>query len=780
MVHSPDPTATIRQGRHDTSRSGNQREASGGRLPDRGRRMSDLVRELRDALADRYAVRGELGRGGMATVFLADDLRHGRPVALKVLVAGVSASIGASRFQREIQIAARLHHPHIVPLYDSGEAAGLLYYVMPYVEGASLKQRLELEPQLPVDEALHITREVADGLRHAHGLGVVHRDIKPGNILLAGGHALIADFGIARATSLDTGAHLTDTGLAIGTATYMSPEQATGATDIDARSDLYALGCVLYEMLAGAPPFAGPSSQRVIARKLSEPVPRVSLIRETVSPRLERVLDRSMARVPADRFPSAHAFIEAIDALARPAADTPTGVASTAVLPFANLSADPENEFFSDGISEELINVLAQVPGLRVAARTSSFAFKGRNVDVRSVAEQLGVATLVEGSVRRAGNRVRITAQLISASDGYHIWSRSYDRELEDVFAIQDEIAGAIADSLRVRLLGAAGAARRHSADPVAYQYYLKGRHLWNSDNTNAGRALEWFQKAVERDPKYALPFSGMADCYCTIGAFQMAPPGPIRAAGIEAASKALELGDDLAEVRFSSGYVRFYMEWDWAGAEREFQRSLDLNPNYEQPSLFLGVLLAALGRFEEAEVWARRGKAADPVSGFAQYLSSIPGYFQRAWDRGIADFQEALELNPGLANPLWNLSMALSYAGQHDRAIATGERLVELSGRAPVFLATLIPIYIRAGRLPEAHLVEAELDTRSRSEYVTPYVFGVAKAWLGRVDEAFRLIDIAYEERNILLWACASDAASDPLRSDPRFDDLVRRMALR
>jgi serine/threonine-protein kinase len=736
---------------------------------------------LFDALQDRYEIQRELGRGGMATVYLAQDLRHQRPVALKVLTSGFAAAISAERFLREIRIAARLNHPHIVPLHDSGEAGGTLYYVMPFVEGESLHECLQREHQLPVDRALRIVRDVADGLAHAHGLGVVHRDIKPGNILLTGSHALLADFGIARAVSTgDRDMPLTETGLALGTTTYMSPEQATGVEDVDERSDIYSLACVLYEMLAGTPPFTGPTAHAVLARKLSEPIPKLTIVRETVSPRLERTVEHAMARSPVDRIPTARAFVEALDALARPAPGPPADTASTAVLPFVNMSADPENEFFSDGISEELINVLAQIPGLRVAARTSSFSFKGKNINVRALGEQLSVGTVVEGSVRRAGPRVRITAQLVNATDGYHLWSGTYDRELEDVFAIQDEIAGAIAAVLRVKLLGTAGAAQRHSPDASAYQHYLKGRHLWNQDNTNAGRALEWFRKAVERDPKYALPYAGMADCYCTIGAFQMAPQAPIREAGIAAARKALDLGDDIAESHFSSGYVRFYLQWDWAGAEREFHRALELNPNFEQPSLFLGVLLAALGRFDEAEVWAARGKAADPVSAFAQYIATVPTYFRHDWDRSIDGNLEALELNPALANPLWNLSVSLSYAGQHDRAIATGQQLVTVSQRAPVFMATLIPIYVRAKRLDEARAIEAELDARSESEYVTPYVFGLAKAWLGKVEEALRLLEVAYGERNTLLWALASDAGSNPLRSDPRFVDLVKRMRLR
>jgi eukaryotic-like serine/threonine-protein kinase len=741
--------------------------------------VTELLERLRGPLQDRYALEREIGRGGMATVFLARDRKHDRLVAVKVLAPEIAAAVGVERFTREIRIAANLSHPHIVPLHDSGEVAGLLYFVMPFIPGESLRGRLDRERQLSIEDAVRIAREAGDALDHAQSLGVVHRDIKPENILLSRGHAVIADFGVAKAVAAAGDEAITRTGSTVGSPVYMSPEQASG-THVDVRSDIYALGCVLYEMLAGIPPFTGPTAAAILARKLTEPLPRLSVLRETVPRRLEQLVERCLARIPADRFQTALALVEAIDTLAKPSdVETIGGTSSIAVLPFVNMSADPENEYFSDGISEELINVLAQVPGLRVAARTSSFAFKGRNLHVRTIADQLGVSAVLEGSVRRVGDRVRVTGQLVSTPDGYQVWSESYDRRIEDVFAIQDEIAAAIAATLRVKLLGRGVATRPRSPDPEAYQYYLKGRHLWNLDNTNAGRALEWFQKAVERDSQYALPYAGMADCYCTIGAFQLAPQQRIRELGIAAARRALELDEGSPQVRFSSGYVKFYMEWDWAEAEREFKRAVELNPNYEQPCLFLGLLLAAQGRFGEAEEWAARGRAADPVSGFAHFIGAMPAYFAHDWERAIRGYEEALELTPSLANPLWTLSVSQSYAGYHDEAIATGERLASLSQRAPAFLGTLGTIYVRAGRMAEARGIEAELERRSAAEYVTPYITGIFKGWLGKVDEAFELLNQAYEERNTLMWVMARDAQTDPVRGDPRFDRLLSKLGL-
>ena len=361
----------------------------------------------------------------------------------------LARAVGKDRFLREIEVSARLAHPHILPLLDSGDAAGTLFYVMPYVEGESLRQRLDRERQLPVDEALRLTGEVADALGYAHALGILHRDVKPENILLQAGHAVVADFGIARAIDQAGGDRLTETGLAIGTPAYMSPEQAGGETTLDGRSDLYSLACVLFEMLAGEPPFAAATVQALLARKATESPPSVASLRATVSPHVAAALAKALAAVPSDRFATVGEFVAALRGTEMAAAEERAAVA---VLPFANMSAEPENEYFSDGITEEVINAVAQVPDLRVTARTSAFQFKGKEYDVREIGRKLSVRAVLEGSVRKVGNRVRITAQLVDATNGYHLWSERFDRDLEDVFAIQDEIAAAIAGRLRREL----------------------------------------------------------------------------------------------------------------------------------------------------------------------------------------------------------------------------------------------------------------------------------------------------------------------------------------
>jgi serine/threonine-protein kinase len=434
--------------------------------------MADTLERLKAALATRYAIDRELGSGGMATVYLATDQRHRRSVALKVLRPELAAEMGTERFLREIEIAASLHHPHILPLYDSGEAEGFLYYVMPHVDGESIRERLVREHELPIPFATQVIGEIADALAYAHARGVVHRDIKPDNVMLSGRHALVMDFGVAKAVSdAAVSAALTTAGVSLGTPAYMAPEQAAADPNVDARADIYSLGALAYELLAGRPPFIGTTPQMVMSAHVTQTPEPVTSHRQAVTAELADLVMRCLEKRPADRWQRADELLDRIAAIDTPsagmqgAAVSPPGLHATtveppetsteraiAVLPFQNLSADAENEYFSDGITEEIINALNRIASLRVAARSSSFAFKGKNVNVRKVGEELKVNAVLEGSVRKAANRLRITAQLINVADGYQLWSERYDRELEDVFAIQDEISESIVEALRVVL----------------------------------------------------------------------------------------------------------------------------------------------------------------------------------------------------------------------------------------------------------------------------------------------------------------------------------------
>src|SRR5437667_4312521 len=408
--------------------------------------MADLSERVRASLAGRYTIERELGRGGMATVYLARDLKHDRPVALKVLRPELAAVLGAERFLREIRVTGQLQHPHILTLIDSGEADGFLYYVMPYVEGESLRQRLEREGQLPLDEALRITRAVASALDFAHGRGVIHRDIKPENIMLHQGEPMVADFGIALAVSTAGRERLTETGLSLGTPAYMSPEQASAEPRLDGRTDQYSLACVLYEMLAGEPPYTGPTAQAIIAKRLTEPVPHLSTVRQ-VAWTLEAAVTKALGKAPADRFETVRQFVDALTTLAVPCA-TPA-VKSIVVLPVVDLSHEAGNEYFADGLTEELITDLSKVHALRVISRTSAMRLKDTKKDLKTIARELRVQYVLQGSVRRAGDTLRVTAQLIDAENDAHVWADKYTGTLEDVFVIQEKLSRTIVHSLR-------------------------------------------------------------------------------------------------------------------------------------------------------------------------------------------------------------------------------------------------------------------------------------------------------------------------------------------
>jgi serine/threonine-protein kinase len=463
--------------------------------------------DLATTLSDRYRFERELGAGGMATVYLARDLKHDRDVAIKVLHPDLAESLGRERFLREIHLAAALTHPHILPLFDSGDAGGRMYYVMPSAEGSSLRDRLAATGPLPVDDAVRIASEVADALDYAHRHGVVHRDIKPENIMLHDGHALVADFGIGKAVlaaAAEGAQTLTQVGVSVGTPAYMSPEQAAGDT-IDGRSDLFALGCMLYEMLTGEQPFAGPTIQATIAKRFHHTPPTVGAMRAGLPPSLSDTVERLLEKEPDARYSTG---AQVVSALRSSSGQTPVVAPqekgqSVAVLPFTNLSASAGDAYFADGITEEIINVLASVPGLRVAARTSCFALKGKTEDLRVIGERLGVRHVLEGSVRKAGTRLRITAQLTGARDGYTVWSERFDREMTDVFALQDELASAIAGKLQLSLLDSGESAPRKGPRNVeAYELMLKGRVLLGQRGRAIVDAIPCFERAVLLDPE--------------------------------------------------------------------------------------------------------------------------------------------------------------------------------------------------------------------------------------------------------------------------------------
>lgn len=743
--------------------------------------MTDALEALWVELEPRYQLEGFLGRGGMASVFLAQDVKNRRRVAIKVLNPELATSFDHDRFRLEVETAAALSHPNILPMFDSGEAGGRLFYVMPFVEGESLRQRLDREHQLPIEEAVKIACEVSQALAYAHSLGVVHRDIKPENIMFMSGSAVVADFGVARAITATSAAPITPTGVAVGTPSYMSPEQASGHGVVDGRADVYGIGCVLYEMLAGTVPFHGPTPQVVMARHSIDAVPPIRTVRPTIPDSLEQVILKALAKTPADRYSTAHQLAEALRSRTSLQADD-LHDESIAVLPFANLSSDPDNEYFSDGISEEIINTLAQLPGLRVAARTSSFVFRSRGLDLAEVGQKLRVATILEGTVRKSGSHLRITARLIKASDGYNLWSERYDRELIDVFAIQDEIARAIANRLQVTLGGAGhgSPATPPTRNLDAYHLYLKGRYYVQMRGLGLRRALECFTQALTLDPNYAAAHAGLGDTWTLLGIHGVASPREILPHARAATLRALELAPDLAEAHCAAGTLKFMFDWDWAGAARDLRHSLQLNPRLVAGHYWYGIYLGLIERkYEEGLVHVRRSVELDPLS--ALPLTHLGMMLMGAGRHleALEPLQRATKLTPAVYVPFLYMGGALNWLGRPAEAIPMAEAAAMMSGRQPIALATLAVAHALAGRVDYAEAIYDELVARSRREYVQTTVIAIVTAAIGRMEDAFTLLNKACDERDGVLVYCRAYPGFARLQQDPRMQQVIAKVGL-
>jgi serine/threonine-protein kinase len=751
--------------------------------------MPDPAVLLRAGLAGRYQVERELGRGGMARVYLARDVKHDRPVALKVLHPELSVSLGAERFLHEVRIAARLQHPNILPVLDSGDVRdnpGVLWYTMPYVEGESLRDRLRQEVQLPLEDAVAIAAEVAEALEYAHSEDILHRDIKPENILLSRGHALVTDFGIARALGSGGAERLTETGLALGTPAYMSPEQASGTDQLDRRSDLYSLGCVLFEMLAGEPPFTGPTVQAVIAKRFTEGVPSTRRGGRPVPPALDGIVARALAPVPADRYSTAAGLRAALrkgEPWTLTGAEPTAAAPSIAVLPFANLTPSTEDEYFADGMTDELINALGKICGLHVVSRTSAFAFKGRPEDAREIGRRLHVRTVLEGSVRRAGPRLRVSTQLINVADGFLLWSETFDRVIEDVFAIQDEISRAIAGALRVRLLAPQREVlvRPPTDDLEAYTLYLKGRHFWNRrTEQDLRRGLGFFEQAVARDAGFALAHAGIADSWALLGFYSLEPPSRAFPTAKRAALDALAHAPGLAEAHPALAYVALYYEWNWTEAERAFQRAIELQPGYATAHQWYGNFLSVTGRDKECIAEFGKAAALDPLSALRFAALGWGYYFARRYQEAEAECRRGIELDP--ANVVAQSWLGLALLGQErlGEALAAFEEAGRISARGVSSLGFLGHAYAVAGRAPEARALLRELTELSNIRYVSQYDLGLIHLALGEPDEAVAWLQRGYAERDHQMVFLRADPRLDPLRGRAEFAELVGRMGFR
>jgi eukaryotic-like serine/threonine-protein kinase len=779
--------------------------------------VADQREQLERGLADRYRIERELGHGGMATVYLAQDLKHGRLVALKVLRPELIPTLGAERFHREIRIASGLQHPHILSIHDSGEALGVLYYAMPYVEGESLRARLAREVQLTADEAVRIVGEVAEALAFAHAAGVLHRDIKPENILLASGHAVVADFGIARAIDAAGSERLTETGLALGTPHYMSPEQASGSRVLDARSDLYALGCVLYEMLAGEPPFNGPSAQAIMARHAVDPVPPLRTIRSTISPALEAVVGKALAKVPADRFGTALEFKEALDraglapATTRPKSSrrrltiglaavvlgagvaagmlagrlgSPLGagtregsIRSLAVQSFENLTGDSGQVYLAKGITDQLETELAQIGSLRVigldqvSGPTAAF----------EAAKGLGLEAVLSGSLQRSGSAIRISARLKSTETGQALWARSFDGDLATILQLQADVARAVAERIRVSLTPGERsriAGSRPQVTPAAYESYVRGTYfLDKATEANFQIAIGHFAKAIDADPTFAAAYAGMAECYTSLGYFGALAPEIAFPQARAAASKALALDSTLAHAHRASAYQLLFGEWNFAEADRAYARAVALDSTNAWSHWLRGMYLTAMNRSGEAIASVERAQQLDPLSLMVQSTSARSYYNARRYQEAIDQAKVALDLDSTFARARFWVGMAAEQLGRSDQAIRELKATIQQGGPTSAYLAALGHVYGTNGQRREALRLLDELETRSKTRYVSPLDLATIRLGLGDTDSALALLSRAVQAHDGGLVFLAVDPRYQPVRRDPRFQCLLRRI---
>ncbi len=792
-------------------------------------RNASLIERLRTSLSGRYTVERELGRGGMATVFLARDLRHDRAVAVKVLGENFVHG-GAERFLYEIRTAARLTHPHVLGVHDSGEADGALYYVMPYVAGETLRARLQRDGALPLPEAIRLIRELADALAYAHKQGVMHRDLKPENVLISGGHAVVADFGIAKALAAVThGASATSTGLtsvgvALGTPAYMAPEQAVGDLAIDHRADLYALGVVAYEALAGTHPFGTRSPQELVAAHLTEAPALLATRRSDVPPALAALVTRLLAKDPNARPQSADAVLQALDevtpsmsfprsrtrAVVRAATaallvvaavagytlwqravaertkngDASSTIGSVAVMPFVNTSGNTSDDYFSDGMTDELVHALTRLPGLRLAGRTSAYSFKGKAVGAQEIGRVLDVRALVLGTVRRAGDRLRVSTQLVSAADGKVLWDSVYESRSSDVFAVQDEftraIVAAIAPSLGARKTSAFPLdAKRGTADQEAFDLYLRGRYYFlNRNAENIRHAIAYFREAIAKDPLFARAHASLALAYGILPTYIPDATDSATALNSTSAQRAVALDSTLADAHIALG-ISLERQFHYREAEARYRRALALEPSSVSGHHVLGFLLSTTGRTDEASVELGQAARLDPLAKSAGTAVTLNLIAARRFPEALATARRSFMFDSTFSLAIRVLGLAQAFGGHPDSAIHTLERGARLHPDAPGQKSVLLFAYAASGRWEDAERLRARLRAPG-GDPSGGVEAAFAELIFGNHEPLLRLVLTEAGQRK---WRDANggwcNPLIDPLWADARFRAAMRALTI-
>jgi eukaryotic-like serine/threonine-protein kinase len=741
-----------------------------------------------------YRILEKLGEGGMGVVYKAEDTKLDRTVALKFLPSELTRDPEAKeRFVQEAKAASALDHPNICNVHEIGETEDeQIFIAMACYEGETLRKKIE-RGAMALHEAIRVAIQVAEGLAKAQARGIVHRDIKPANVIVTDdGVAKILDFGLAK---LAGQARLTRTSSTLGTVAYMSPEQARG-DEVDSRTDIWSLGVVVYEMVTGQLPFRGEYEPALMYSILNDKPRLMSSLRSGVPHELERIVEKTLAKRPEERYESVTDLLVDLRALSeeqserlrarrlgrQDGAETGQRKKSIAVLPFGSLSDSREDEYFSDGTTEDIIAQLSKIGGLRVISRTSVMRYKHSEKSIPEIGRELGVATILEGSVRRAGERVRIVAQLLDVQTDEHMWAETYDRDMKDIFAIQSDVAEKIAAALKAELspVEKERIERKPTESTEAYNYYLKGRFYWNKRRSDDLKtAIEYFNQAIETDSAYALAYAGLASTFVLLPEYAGLPAKEFMPKAEAAARKALELDPALAEPHAVLGLIKRSYEWDWVGAESEFKRAIELNPSYPTAHHWYSLMLCESGRFDEAQAEIRLARELDPLSLVINVAMGSGPYYKRQYDKAVEECKKTLELDPNFALARFVLGRAYVEQGEFEAGIAEFEKARAIVGSSSLGPGDVGNAYARAGRKSDAAKILDELLQLSRQGYSVSYDIALVYWGLGDKNQALEWLERAYEERSSFLDEIKVDPKWDGLRSDPRFVALMKKVGL-